>query len=208
MVPVEPSRRCATSVSRETLAQVRTRSALEAQLGQASTCVPALTVRRLADHDRPRSWINRRRQPQRVSGGPKPRAVTASKADSLPASTSPAIIGDVGRTAPRRARAPAARTARARKSVRFWRRSTSTIEQCGSRSASTRPGSPPPLPRSISRAPPGEGAERVDEPGRVLGRLLDGSGAEESETLRLAQHLDRRRPNLAGRHRRAQFTPG
>ena len=75
--------------------------------------------------------------------------------------------------------------------MRFWRRSTSVIEQRGSSSASTSPGSPPPLPRSIRRAPSGERTEGGRERGSMLGSLLDRSCAEESETLRFAQRLDR-----------------
>ena len=74
--------------------------------------------------------------------------------------------------------------------------STSTIEQRGSRSASTSPGRPPPLPRSISRAPSSERASAVANADRVLGRLLDGPCAEESEALRFAQHLERLGPHL------------
>ena len=74
--------------------------------------------------------------------------------------------------------------------MRFWRRSTSTIEHWGSSSASTNPGSPPPLPRSISLAPAGSG-RTGRERGSVLGRLLDGAGAEETEALRFTQHSDR-----------------
>jgi hypothetical protein len=76
--------------------------------------------------------------------------------------------------------------------VGFWRRSTSTIEQ---RSKSAAPVSnPPPLPRSISRAPSASAPSalqrsRIIPPARRVVR-------RESEALRFAQHLERLGPHV------------
>ncbi len=78
-----------------------------------------------------------------VSGGPNPRAVTASNASDIP-STSPAITDT-------RSRQPSRITARRRKSVRLVRRSISTTSRSGRSNARTRPGTPPPEPISATR---------------------------------------------------------